>query len=137
MFSQDFTIAPGYNKLFLSQPLKVPKGSLIYLKQGSNGTTIAVDQITNSSFSDLIWGTNLLKLNNLTQNNWRFYLNPITNNTNYQSNLNIIHYYTLIGVYEISLLFTSSNKIFKHIINVTDCKKLTKLYIFKIFSVII
>lgn len=92
------------------------------LTQNTNGSGIAIDKTGNASYSDMIWDTNLVKLNNLTSANWRFYLNIISNFSSYQSNFNLIHTYALTGLYDISIMFPSSNLSFKYSITVTDCK---------------
>lgn len=121
LFSWNFTITPGYNKILLPSPITVPKGSIILLLQdSSSATTVSVDTTGNSVYSDMIWST---KLNSLSSvKNWRLYLTALTNFTNYENIFSLFHKYSLIGTYTISLTFTSSNQIFYQTFNVTDCE---------------
>ena len=114
-----YNVNPGYNKILFSQPILVKKGSLIFLTQSPNSSNIAIDKSGNASYSDMVWGTNLNMLN--SSSNWRFYLTTITNLTRYQSNLNIKHSYNYIGLYNLSILFTSSNQLYNMLVNITDC----------------
>jgi len=119
-YSFDFNITAGFNQLILQKPLLVKKGSLIFLTQALNSTNIALDQSGSAQYSDMIWGTNLQQIN--ATSNYRFYLTTISNFTVYQTNLLISHAYQKIGLYNLSINFPSSNKVFYHIINITDCK---------------
>ena len=119
-YSFNYTVNPGYNKILFSQPILVKKGSLILLTQSPNSSNIAIDKSGNASYSDMVWGTNLNMLN--SSSNWRFYLTTITNFTSYQSSLNIQHSYNYIGLYNLSILFTSSNQLYNMLVNITDCK---------------
>lgn len=118
----NFTITSGYNKILFDKPYFVQKGSLIILTQQLNSSGIAIDQTGNASYSDTTWATNLVNLNSNSTANWRFYFNTITNFTSYQSKFNLVHSYATIGLYEISILFTSSNQLFKQVVNITDCE---------------
>jgi hypothetical protein len=119
-YSFNYTINSGYNKILFSQPILVKKGSLIFLTQSPNSSNVAIDKSGNASYSDMIWGTNLNMLN--SSSNWRFYLTTITNYSAYQSSLNIQHSYNNIGLYNLSILFTSSNQLYNMLVNITDCK---------------
>ena len=90
------------------------------MTQSPNSSNIAIDKSGNASYSDMIWGANLNMLN--SSSNWRFYLTTITNSTSYQSSLNIQHSYNHIGLYNLSILFTSSNQLYNMLVNITDCK---------------
>jgi hypothetical protein len=118
--SFDLSVTAGFNQLILPQPVLVKKGSLIFLTQTLNSTNVAIDQSGTASYSDMIWGTNLQQLN--ATSNYRFFLAPISNFTKYQTNLIVAHAYKNIGLYNLSLTFLSSNKVFSRIINITDCK---------------
>lgn len=118
----NFTITSGYNKILFDKPYFIQKGSLIILTQQLNSSGIAIDQSGNASYSDTTWDTNLVNLNSNSTANWRFYFNTITNFTSYQSKFNLVHSYATIGLYEISILFTSSNQVFKQVVNITDCE---------------
>ena len=121
-YTFNYAINPGYNKILFSQPILVKKGSLIFLTQTPNASNVAIDQTGNATYSDMIWGTNLNMLNPLNNSNWRFYLTAITNFSSYRSSLNIMHSYSSIGLYNLSILFTSSNQIYNMLVNITDCK---------------
>jgi hypothetical protein len=119
-YSFDFSVTAGFNQLILPEPVLVKKGSLIFLTQTLNSTNVAIDQSGTASYSDMIWGTNLQQLN--ATSNYRFFLAPISNFTVYQTSLIVAHAYQNIGLYNLSLTFLSSNKVFSRIINITDCK---------------
>ena len=119
-YSFDFNITAGFNQLILPQPLLVKKGSLILLTQILNSTNVAIDKSGNAPYSDMIWGTNLQQLN--ATSNYRFYFTTISNLTVYQTNLKISHAYQKIGLYNLTIIFPSSNKCFSQIVNITDCK---------------
>lgn len=125
-----FNINLGYNKLILDQPLPLYKGYFIYLEQISG--IIAIDQISNSTYSDLVWNstTRWTKLAEFL--NWRFYLNALTNFTIYETKLNIVHSYNNTGIYTLSLNFPSSNKTFTQTVNITDCNLLFYNFFFQI-----
>lgn len=116
----DYNLSLGYNKIILPQPLPVKKGRFIMLTQITG--KIAIDVTTNSTYSDLVWNstTQWTKLAEFL--NWRFYLNPITNYTTYQTIFNLIHSYSNIGIYTLTLNFTSSNLLYQQTVNITDCK---------------
>ena len=120
-YSFTFTLVSGYNKLYLSKQVQVKKGSFIYLIQSN--ANIAIDQTnTATMYSDLFWNnkTKWTKLND--QSNWRFYLSSITSFNSYFTSFNISHKYSNTGLYNLTITFLSSNKIFQQIINITDCK---------------
>lgn len=118
----NFTVVSGYNKLYLTNPINVFRGSFIYLTQLTG--KIAIDQTGNSTYSDLAWNnvTFWSKLNEFS--NWRFYLSAINGFSSYQTNINIVHQYLNTGLYTISISFLSSDQLFQQLINITDCKSL-------------
>ena len=120
IYEWDYDISLGYNKLILPQPLVVYRGNYIYLTQSTG--KIAIDQTGNSTYSDLVWNSTTKWTKMSEFSNWRFYLNALTNFSSYESKLNVIHSYSNIGVYTLSITFPSSNKTFTQIVNVTDCK---------------
>ncbi len=82
---------------------------------------IAIDTTENSKFSDLMWIKNYWsKLNNNT--NWRFYLTALNNFSSYQTYFSLTHTYKSIGIYNVTLTFSSSNETFMQSVNITDCK---------------
>lgn len=115
----NYDLALGYNKIILPQPLPVKRGQFVMMTQIT--ARIAIDT-NNSTYSDLVWNTTTqwTKLSEFL--NWRFYLNPITNYTTYQTSFNLVHSYSSIGIYTLRLNFTSSNQLYEQIINITDCK---------------
>ena len=116
-----FTLVTGYNKLYLQQPVKIVKGSFIYLLQIA--AKVAIDQTnTTSIYSDLVWNniTKWTKLND--QSFWRFYLTSITSFNSYFTSFNINHKYTNAGLYNLTISFLSSNQIFQQTVNITDCE---------------
>lgn len=124
-YSYTFQINFGYNKFILPQPALVTKGYLIYLTQTTG--VIAVDQSSNSTYSDLVW--NSIIWNRLNEfSNWRLYLNAITNYTSYQSQFNLLHTYSSLGIYTLTITYASSNDIFQIPVNITDSNII--IYIF-------
>lgn len=119
IYNWEFNINYGYNKLILDQPLPVYRGYFILLEQISG--IIAIDELNNATYSDLVWNTTTRWTKLAEFLNWRFYLNALTNFTIYETKLNIVHNYNKIGVYTLSLNFPSSNKTFEQIVNITDC----------------
>ena len=122
IYSWNFQISLGYNKIILPQPVEVNEGYFILLTQ--NTGRIAIDTTGNASYSDLVWNltTQWTKLAEFS--NWRFYLTTINNFTSYQNTLNIIHSYANIGLYTLSLTFLSSNISYQQTVNITDCKNI-------------
>lgn len=120
LFSWNFTISPGYNKILLPLPVKIPRGCLILMTQNPNATNVALDTSKSANYSDMIWATNLNKIDNAK--NYRFYFQTLTNFTSYVNTFTIVHLYSSVGTYTISFLFTSSNQIFKQTALITDCK---------------
>lgn len=90
------------------------------MTQNPNTTNVALDTSNSANYSDMIWTTNLNKIDNAK--NYRFYLQTLTNFTSYVNTFTIVHPYSSVGTYTISLLFTSSNQIFKQTAHITDCK---------------
>lgn len=122
----DYNLALGYNKIILPQPLPVKRGQFVMLTQITG--KIAIDTVSNSSYSDLVWNTTTQWTKLAEFFNWRFYLVPITNYTTYQSTFNLVHTYSTIGVYTLTLYFNSSNQSYQQIVNITDCKSLYSKY---------
>ena len=115
-----YNISEGFNQILFAQPILIKKGSVILISQSMNESTIAVDTSGNASYSDMIWTNNLNKLNNTS--NYRLYFNPLTNFSMYQSSFSLTHAYSNFGLYNLSILFTSSNQLLSQIVNITDCK---------------
>ena len=119
VYNWNFQITTGNNYLYLPQPVSVNKGNFILLTQTTG--RVAIDISGNSTYSDLAWKSPIWS--KLSPNsNWRFYLIPLTNFSSYQTNFNIIHAYKSIGLYNLSITFSSSNQTYQQTVNVTDCK---------------
>lgn len=133
IYEFQFNLALGYNKIILPQPLLVKRGQFILLKQLTG--RIAIDTTINSTYSDLVWNTTTQWTKLAEFLNWRFYLNPITNYTTYQTIFNIIHSYSNIGIYTLTLNFTSSNQLYQQIVNITDCNFYFKITFYNTFFI--
>ena len=80
---------------------------------------LAIDSSTNCSYSDLVWQDTIWsKLNN--NMNWRIYFDTINNFLSYQTSFNLIHSYSWIGLYNLTITIVSTNATFAQIVNVTD-----------------
>jgi hypothetical protein len=90
---------------------------------------VAIDTTGNATYSDLVWNTTTQWTKLAEFSNWRFYLTALNNFTSYQTYLNIVHSYNLIGLYSISITFASNNQTFQQIVNITDRK--IYIYLFK------
>lgn len=91
------------------------------LTQNPSYTAVAVDSTgSQANYCDLVWTTNLYPISN-SSTNWRFYLNVLNNFTSYQNTYSIVHTYASLGTYNISMTFTSSNKVFQKSVFITDC----------------
>lgn len=125
IFSQSYSIVPGYNKFLLSWPMSINRGMFVYLIQTSG--QVAIDTTTNSSYSDMVLNNGAYyKLNDLT--NVRLYLNAITNFTTYTGRFNLVHTYSSFGLYNLKISFESSNDVLYHSFNVTQCKFKIRLF---------
>ena len=120
IFSWTFSITTGNNTILLPAPVTVNQGNYIFLTQLTG--KVAVDITGTANVSDLVWNTTTQWTKLAEFFNWRFYLTTINNFTSYQNTLNVLHSYSNIGLYTLSLTFLSSNKIFQQIVNITDCK---------------
>lgn len=109
----------GFNTFILPQSYLVTKGQFVYVTQSIG--VIAVDQSGNATYSDLVWQTSIWS--KLTEfSNWRIFFNTLSNFTTYQSSFNLVHSYSSIGLYTLSILIRSSNQLFQKQVNITDCK---------------
>jgi hypothetical protein len=109
----------GYNKVYLRNPLNAQKGQIILITPLT--AQLKVDSSGNASYSDLLWNNNYWsKLNEYS--NWRICFNTITNFLSFQTYFNIKHAYNLVGLFNLSINFLSSNISFIQTINITDCK---------------
>lgn len=120
----NFNVSLGYNKLSFTQPVLVTKGSLVLLIQST--AKVGIDKNGTSLYSDMLVNNGAYyKLNETS--NWRFFFNSLISFSSYVSNLYLTHQYLSTGFYEIAVTFASSMAVFRHTIQINQCK------IFKIF----
>jgi hypothetical protein len=125
VYNWDIEIILGYNNILLPQPVNVTKGNFLMLTQTTG--KVAIDTTGNATYSDLVWNTTTQWTKLAEFSNWRFYLTALNNFTSYQTYLNIVHSYNLIGLYSISITFASNNQTFQQNVNITDRKILFPL----------
>lgn len=114
----NFNIIAGYNKLTFTDPIMVTKGSFVYLTQTTG--RIGIDTNSNPAYSDMVLDNGAYsKLNYFS--NWRLYFSPIVSFSSYQANINLLHRYPEIGLYDISITFLSSMAVFKHTVQISRC----------------
>ncbi len=118
--SWNFTVALGYNKIILSQPIFVKKGFIFYVAQNLDSGKIALDISGNSLYCDIAWKPYLEKIS--PQINYRFFLTPLTNFSLYFNEIVLYHTYQKYGIYNVTLNFLSSNQKFQSVMNITNCK---------------
>jgi hypothetical protein len=119
IYTWTFTITTGINWIYLPQPVTVYRGNFLTMTQ--NTGRVAIDITGNATYTDLAWQSNIW--NRLSSNsNWRFYLFALTNFTSYFTSFNLLHTYKNIGLYNLTIMFASSNKTFTQTVNITDCK---------------
>ena len=119
IYNWDLETSLGYNRIILPQPVLILKGFFIILTQ--NTGKVAIDTFGNASYSDLVWNTTTQWTKLAEFSNWRFYLTTLNNFSSYQNTFNILHAYKNIGLYTLSITFTSSNQTYQHTVNITDC----------------
>ena len=128
LYSWNFSVSSGYNKIYLNQSYSVSRGNLVKLTQLA--ANLAIDKSGNTNFSDFnIDNINIgvfSRLNNLI--NYRFYLNALSNFKSYQSNFAITRSYRNAGIYSMSITFLSSSLTYYQTINVTDSKNAIYLF---------
>jgi len=134
LYSWNFNVTAGYNNILLSSPVSVFRGNFIILTQNSG--YIALYTAGNATYSDMAWNTSIWT-NLVATSNWRFYLTPTTNFSVYQNSFNLYHSYNWVGLFNLSMIFLSSNISFIRIVNVTDCKLYLIWLIHKIFFFIL
>jgi len=114
-----YTMTIGLNTFYLDQPLTVYRGNF-FLIVLSNSGKLAIDTSTNLTYSDMAWqGTIWAELNPVS--NWRFYFKTLNNFTSYVNTFSIQHKYASIGLYTLTLTFSSSNLVYQQLVNITDC----------------
>ena len=124
IYSCSFEISIGYNKIILPQEITVHRGNFIVLEQITG--KIAIDTSGNATNSDLIISSGVVSLLN-TFSNWRFYLNTLTKFSSYQKTFSIVHSYSSIGQYNLSIFFINTNIKFQQVVSITQCNKNIKL----------
>ena len=60
IYSWNFTITTGYNKILLNASLDVSRKSLLYLNQNIGTGKVALDTLGNATYSDMKMGTSLV-----------------------------------------------------------------------------
>lgn len=113
-------ITTGYNKLILSSPLTVQKGYMVSFAQNIDDGSVAIDQSGFASFCDIGWKNYLERID--SQYNYRFFLNPLSNFSVYESAISLYHSYSQAGSYNILFNFPSSSKKILKTVNITNCK---------------
>ena len=82
---------------------------------------VGIDTTSNATYSDmLVKNGAYYKLSEFAS--WRFYFNAIVSFSSFATNLFISHQYPLTGQYEISITFTSSMAVFRHMVQITQSK---------------
>jgi hypothetical protein len=129
IYSWNFQLSLGYNSIILPSPVTVYRGNFLTMTQ--NTGKVAIDTNGSASYSDLVWNITTQWTKLAEFNNWRFYITPLTNFTSYITTFNLVHTYNNIGLYNLSITFTSSNETFNQIVNITDCMFFFLIYVFK------
>ena len=120
-YSWNFQVTTGFNNLLLSQTVNVERGEFLMLTQ--NTGIVAIDTTGTASFSDLVWSSTTQWTKLAEFSNWRFYLTALTNFSSYKNSFSLMHTYSSIGIYNLSISFASSpSNIFQQTVNITDCK---------------
>jgi hypothetical protein len=121
-YSFTFSLATGYNLLYLNQSIIVRKGYFLLVNQTIG--KIAIDTSgSNALYSDLQLSTTTNLWTKLSSSsNYRLYLDTINNFKSYQNVINVSYTYANIGIYTITFTFPASNQQFQQIVNITDCK---------------
>lgn len=119
LYSFNYTIKVGYNKVYLTQPIQVDKSYFLKMMQITG--RIAVDKTSSPKYCDLVWMPLTLwtKMNDPTK--WRFYLNTINSYNGYLSTFSVSKVYTNAGLYNIAIRFLGSNQTFYQTVLVSDC----------------
>ena len=132
LYSWTFNLVTGLNQLFLTQPVTLNKGYLIKITQTT--AKLAIDKSGGATYSDMYWSTSGIWSPLYSSSNWRFYLNliSIASLQYYQSQLNVIHTYSSLGVFNFSLSI-NNNVTYQELVSITDCK-LNKYKWFNIFK---
>ena len=121
-----FTVSQGYNKLFLSQPIIVTKGSMLMIIPGTG--KIAIDTSGSAVYSDMQWLKNgWSNLNSYS--NWQFYMNTIDDLDFYQASFSLTHKYPSFGTYKLTISF--SNLTFEYTVIISNSKKYKRDLILK------
>jgi hypothetical protein len=119
IYSWSFTITTGLNYIYLPQPITINNGNFLMLTQITG--KVAIDTTGNATYSDLAFKSSVWsKLSSIK--NWRFYLTALNNFSSYQTYFSLTHTYKSIGIYNVTLTFSSSNETFMQSVNITDCK---------------
>lgn len=119
VFSLEYNLISGYNKVQIATPIKVEKGSVVNINNYYDYTNyysynyynglIGIDTSGTASYSDYVYQTmttskKLNRLNNIK--NYRLYLNAIIDTKYFIAKLNIFHQYESFGFYNITGSFS-------------------------------
>lgn len=139
LFSYEYTIFKGYNKLELTAPLRVKKGSMILINNAMYSVLISTDPITHIQqfATKFLYGTmqvetsgkaafsdyydcfgKLLRLNN--EINYRIDFKPVIDEVYYETSLSIYQQYDSLGSFQISASFLNTNIFASSQIKVTN-----------------
>ena len=120
-YSWIFSISTGINTFYFPNAVNVSQGNFLILTQTTG--KIALDKTGTASFSDLVWSSTTQWTKLAEFSNWRFYLTALTNFSSYKNSFSLMHTYSSIGIYNLSISFASSpSNIFQQTVNITDCK---------------
>ena len=122
MYSWNFSITVGYNKILFNASVDVAKGSLIQLNQSVGAGKVALETLGNATYSDMKWGSSLIFhyiyrsiIGNLTKispnkyTNYRFYLNSITEFEYYQNFFPLVHRYLASELFNLTVTPANSS----------------------------
>ena len=118
LYSWNFTITTGLNVISLSTPVPVYMGNLVLINQITG--KIAINTTGNAKYSDLVGQTTTWSQLNSFANYMlyfksQFYSNFLTNT------FTISHKYTGVGLYNLTISFSTSSQSFTQVVNITDC----------------
>lgn len=114
VYSQTFDIIVGYNKINLQTPIKIKKGSMVYLDLVSQNARIANQSDTNIIFTDYRFNYHdftyyrLITLYRIGSINHRFYFKCLIEQSFYSYTINSNYRYTQNGIQNFSVQFSNN-----------------------------
>ncbi len=148
IYSWNFTIATGYNKILLNASLDANKSSILYLNQKIGTGKVALETLGNATYSDMKMGSslvfyyiyqtmtgNLTKISTNKYTNYRFYINTITEFEYYQNFFPIVHQYSSSELFNLTVTPVNSSIVFPREVNI-DRKFFFISFLFYFFSLI-